>query len=52
MDAAMELLVRHPEVPIGELVTHRFRLEEWRRAMAAALDRRSSGAIKIVFRPA
>jgi threonine dehydrogenase-like Zn-dependent dehydrogenase len=52
MDAAMELLVRHPEVPIGELVTHRFRLEEWRRAMAAALDRRSSGAIKIVFRSA
>lgn len=51
MDAAMELMVGHPELPIGELVTHRFRLEEWRRAMAAALDRRRSGALKVVFVP-
>lgn len=51
MDAAMRLLVEHPELPIGELVTHRFRLEEWRQAMAAALDRRRSGAIKVVFTP-
>jgi threonine dehydrogenase-like Zn-dependent dehydrogenase len=51
MDAAMRLLVEHAELPIGELVTHRFRLEEWRQAMAAALDRRRSGAIKIVLAP-
>ena len=49
MDAAMRLLAEHPDLPIGELVTHRFRLEQWPRAMAAALDRRRSGAIKIVF---
>jgi threonine dehydrogenase-like Zn-dependent dehydrogenase len=49
MDAAMRLLAEHPELPIDELVTHRFRLEEWPRAMAAALDRRRSGAIKVVF---
>ena len=49
MDAAMRLLAEHPELPIGELVTHRFGLEEWPRAMAAALDRRRSGAIKIVL---
>ncbi|HEX6139182.1 MAG TPA: alcohol dehydrogenase catalytic domain-containing protein [Candidatus Limnocylindria bacterium] len=51
MDAAMDMLAAHPELPLGELVTHRFRLEEWRRAMAAALSRGRSGALKIVFAP-
>ena len=51
MDAAMRLLADHPEVPLGELVTHQFGLEDWRRAMAAALDRRGSGALKVVFAP-
>jgi threonine dehydrogenase-like Zn-dependent dehydrogenase len=49
MDAAMRLLVEHPDVPLGELVTHRFRLEEWRSAMRTALGRGRSGAIKVVF---
>ncbi len=49
MDLAMRLLVEHPELPVGELVTHRFGLERWRQAMAAALDRRGSGALKVVF---
>jgi threonine dehydrogenase-like Zn-dependent dehydrogenase len=52
MDAAMRLLADHPELPLGELVTHRFRLEDWRQAMATALDRRSSGALKVAFTPA
>ena len=51
MDAAMRLLVEHPEVPLGELVTHRFPLEEWRSAMRVALGRGKSGAIKVVFEP-
>ena len=51
MDAAMRLLVEHPEMPLSELVTHRFRLEEWRRAMWTALDRGRSDAIKVVFAP-
>lgn len=51
MDAAMRLLVEHPEMPLGELVTHRLRLEEWRNAMRTALDRGRSGAIKVVFAP-
>jgi threonine dehydrogenase-like Zn-dependent dehydrogenase len=51
MDAAMRLLADHPELALGDLVTHRFRLEEWRRAMATALDRRGSGALKVVFVP-
>jgi len=51
MDAAMRLLADHPEMPLGELVTHRFGLEEWRQAMAAALGRGRSGALKVVFAP-
>ncbi len=51
MEVAMRLLVEHPELPIGELVTHRFGLEQWRQAMAAALHRRGSGALKVVFAP-
>jgi threonine dehydrogenase-like Zn-dependent dehydrogenase len=51
MDAAMEMMVDHPELPIGELVTHRFGLDQWRLAMATVLDRRRSGAIKVVFEP-
>lgn len=51
MDEAMRLLVANPQLAMGELVTHRFRLEQWRRAMAAALSRGRSGAIKVVFEP-
>ena len=46
---ALDLLTRHRDLRLGELVTHRFPLERWRRAMAANLDRRRSGAIKTVF---
>jgi len=51
MDEAIRLLVAHPELPIGELVTHRFTLDDWRRAMGAALGRGRSGAIRVVFTP-
>ncbi|HSM38573.1 MAG TPA: zinc-binding dehydrogenase [Candidatus Limnocylindrales bacterium] len=51
IDAAMRMLAEHPELPVGELVTHRFGLDQWRAAMGAALDRRGSGALKIAFQP-
>lgn len=51
MDEAMRLLVAHPEVALGELVTHRFTLDEWRRAMSVALSRGRSEALKVVFAP-
>jgi threonine dehydrogenase-like Zn-dependent dehydrogenase len=51
MDEAMRLLVANPQLAMGELVTQRFRLEQWRPAMAAALSRGRSGAIKVVFEP-
>ncbi len=49
MDVALQLLAAHPELPLEKLVTHRFRLEEWRRAMGTALGRGRSGAIKVVL---
>lgn len=51
MGHAMRLLAANPQLPLGELVTHRFRLEDWRRAMATALSRGRSGALKVVFEP-
>ena len=51
MDETMRLLAANPQLPLGELVTHRFGLEDWRRAMAAALHRGRSGALKVVFEP-
>ncbi|HET6745506.1 MAG TPA: zinc-binding dehydrogenase, partial [Candidatus Limnocylindria bacterium] len=51
MDAAIRLLVEHPEMALGELVTHRFPLDDWRRAMWTVLDRGRSDAIKVVFAP-
>jgi threonine dehydrogenase-like Zn-dependent dehydrogenase len=42
-------LVATGRFPLGELVTHRYRLEDWRQAMAANLDRGASGAMKTVF---
>jgi threonine dehydrogenase-like Zn-dependent dehydrogenase len=49
IDYALRLLAEHPEQPLGELVTHRYRLEDWPAAMRAVLDRRRSGAVKVVF---
>ena len=51
MDEAIRLLAAHPELPIGEMVTHTYPLEGWRQAMRTVLDRRSSGAIKVAFAP-
>lgn len=48
-ELALQLLSRRRDLRLGDLVTHRFELESWRRAMAANLDRRRSDAIKTVF---
>jgi L-iditol 2-dehydrogenase len=50
-DHVIELLAARPGLPLGELVTHRFALRDWRRAMSAAISRSRSGALKIVFEP-
>ena len=51
MDEALRLLVANPQLDLGRLVTHRFGLEDWRRAMRTALSRGRSQALKVVFEP-
>lgn len=50
-DLVLEALARNPDLPVERMVTHRFPLRGYRNALKAALDRRSSGAVKIVFAP-
>jgi len=50
-DLVLEALAEHPELPVERMITHRFPLRLYREALRAALDRRSSGAVKIVFTP-
>ena len=45
-------LLRAGTLRMGDLVTHRFPLADYRRAFAAALGRADSGAIKVAFVPA
>jgi L-iditol 2-dehydrogenase len=50
IDRALDILGRGL-LPGDAVITHEFGLDEYRGAIAAALDRSHSGAIKIVFRP-
>jgi len=50
VDRALDILgagLLPPEV----VVTHEFKLEDYRRAIETAMDRQNSRAIKVVFRP-
>lgn len=50
IDVALGVLARRP-FPEEVLVTHEFPLEGYREAVATALDKRQSQAVKVVFRP-
>jgi threonine dehydrogenase-like Zn-dependent dehydrogenase len=50
IDAALEILARQA-VPPELLVTHEFPLEGYREAVRAGLDKKTSRAMKVVFRP-
>ncbi|HEY8449869.1 MAG TPA: zinc-binding dehydrogenase, partial [Bacillota bacterium] len=47
----LEGLAENPQLPLEQLVTHRFPLAGFRQALRAALNRRNSSAVKIVFTP-
>ncbi|HKO34437.1 MAG TPA: alcohol dehydrogenase catalytic domain-containing protein [Candidatus Limnocylindria bacterium] len=51
MDEAIRLLAANPDLPIAEMVTHTYPLEEWRQAMRTILHRGPSGAVKVAFAP-
>jgi threonine dehydrogenase-like Zn-dependent dehydrogenase len=48
-EITMKLLEDHPELPLGEIVTHIVPLADWREAMQLSLRRGSRGAIKVAF---
>jgi threonine dehydrogenase-like Zn-dependent dehydrogenase len=50
IDAALELLASGA-LPVDDVITHRFPLDGYREAIAVALDRKASGAIKVVLEP-
>jgi L-iditol 2-dehydrogenase len=50
-DSTMELLQRDERIAGLGMVTHAFALEDYRAALAAALDKGGHRSIKVVFRP-
>jgi threonine dehydrogenase-like Zn-dependent dehydrogenase len=44
-----EQMFRSSAFPVGKLITHRFALDDFRKAIATASDKKRSGAIKVVF---
>lgn len=48
-DHLLRLLVKHPELPVADLVTHRFPLDRWPDAIGTALGRGGRSAVKVVF---
>ena len=45
-------LVRSGQVDISRMLTHRFPLDHWHRALRALADQQESGAVKVAFEPA
>ena len=52
LDLALRLLAERPEIPVGELVTHSFPLEEYPEALRHAFFHGRRGSVKVVFEPA
>ena len=48
-DHLLNLLGEHPELPVSEMVTHRFPLERWHDALRAATGRGRHASVKVVF---
>ncbi|HET8678592.1 MAG TPA: zinc-binding dehydrogenase [bacterium] len=51
MDVAMDLLASG-RVDLRALITHRFALHDWRRAIEVALNKRQHHAVKVLLQPA
>ena len=42
-------MVRSGRIDLTPMLTHTFRLDQWRRAFTALADQAASGAIKVAF---
>jgi L-iditol 2-dehydrogenase len=48
-EMALEYLARNKKLPLESLITHQFRLDQWKQAIRAAQSRNSSKSIKVIF---
>ncbi len=48
-DFAIELMKRNKRIPLHKLITHQFKLSQWKEAIRTAQLRGSSKAVKVVF---
>ena len=48
-EVAIDLLARNPDFGLAAMVTHTIPLSEWRNGFRTVLDRKGSGAIKVVY---
>lgn len=48
-DFAIDLLKRNKRIPFRKLITHRFKLGDWKKAIRTAQSRGTSKAVKVVF---
>jgi threonine dehydrogenase-like Zn-dependent dehydrogenase len=48
-EVAIDLLSKRPDFGLGEMVTHTIPLSNWKQGMQTVLDRKGSGAIKVVY---
>ncbi len=48
-EVAIDLLANHPDFGLDEMVTHAIPLSDWRTGFQTVLDRKGSGAIKVVY---
>ena len=48
-EVAIDLLTRNPDFGLAAMVTHTIPLSEWRTGFQTVLDRKCSGAIKVVY---
>lgn len=46
---AIELMKRNKRIPFHKLITHRYKLGEWKKAIQTAQSRGRSNAVKVVF---
>ncbi|MGD9712893.1 MAG: zinc-binding dehydrogenase [Thermomicrobiales bacterium] len=46
---AMDLIQKHPEIDLSQIVTHTFPLAEWQTAMQVSLSRGKHSALKVLF---
>ena len=49
LDLVLQRMAERPDVPVCDLVTHRYPLQAYRQALRAAFFHRQSGAVKVVF---